>query len=88
MTPDLGDDGGAERYVWYEVAVHYIDCGKCGQSYCLEIQLKWHEPCSQSAPFLIVFEQSAPKAAKSAERIEGAMMAGGDMVGSYVVRST
>lgn len=34
----------------------------------------------QSAPLLIVSEQAAPRAPKSAERIEGAMMAGGDMV--------
>ena len=39
-----------------------------------------HSTCNQSAPFSIVVEQSAPRAAKSAERIEGAMMAGGDIV--------
>jgi hypothetical protein len=35
----------------------------------------------QSAPSSIVREQSAPSAAKSAERIEGAMIAGGDILG-------
>jgi hypothetical protein len=35
---------------------------------------------SHDAPFFMVFEQSSPRAAKSAERIEGAIMAGGDMV--------
>ena len=33
----------------------------------------------QSAPLSMVSEQAAPKAAKSAERIEGAMIAGGVM---------
>ena len=37
--------------------------------------------CSQSAPLPIVVEQSFPSSAKSAERIEGAMMAGGDIAG-------
>lgn len=37
--------------------------------------------CNQSAPLAIVFEHSFPRSAKSADRIEGAMMAGGDMVG-------
>ena len=36
--------------------------------------------CSQSAPFLIVSEQAAPKAAKSADRMEGAMMACGVII--------
>lgn len=36
--------------------------------------------CSQLAPCAIVFEHSFPSSAKSAERMEGAMMAGGDMV--------
>ena len=36
-------------------------------------------PCSQSAPLAIVLEHSLPRSAKSAERIEGAMMAGGDI---------
>lgn len=36
--------------------------------------------CSQSALLSIVVEQASPRAAKSAERIDGAMMAGGDMV--------
>jgi hypothetical protein len=35
--------------------------------------------CSQSQPLLIVVEHASPRAAKSAERIDGAMMAGGDM---------
>ena len=33
--------------------------------------------CSQSAPFSIVSEQAAPKAAKSADKMEGAMIACG-----------
>lgn len=32
---------------------------------------------SQSAPWAIVLRQSSPRLAKSAERIEGAMIAGG-----------
>ncbi len=36
--------------------------------------------CSQSAPSLIVFEHSAPRSAKSAERIEGAMIAAGAII--------
>ncbi len=35
--------------------------------------------CNQSAPSSIVFEQAAPRDAKSAERIEGATIAGGDI---------
>lgn len=35
--------------------------------------------CSQSAPWSIVFAHSAPSLAKSAERIEGAMIALGAM---------
>jgi hypothetical protein len=35
--------------------------------------------CSQSQPLLTVVEHASPRAAKSAERIDGAMMAGGDM---------
>lgn len=35
--------------------------------------------CSQSAPWSIVFAHSAPNFAKSAERIEGAMIALGAM---------
>ena len=34
----------------------------------------------QSAPLLMVSEQAAPRAPKSAERIEGAIVAGGDML--------
>jgi hypothetical protein len=34
---------------------------------------------SQSAPLSIVVEQAAPRAPKSADKIEGAMMALGDM---------
>lgn len=36
--------------------------------------------CSQSAPWSIVFAHSAPNFAKSAERIEGAIIALGAMV--------
>ena len=36
--------------------------------------------CSQLAPLRIVSEHAAPKAAKSAERMDGAIMAGGDIV--------
>lgn len=36
--------------------------------------------CSQFAPCAIVFEHSFPRSAKSAERIDGAMMAGGDIL--------
>lgn len=43
------------------------DEGKVGMAY-------------QSAPLLIVSEQAAPRAPKSAERIEGAIVAGGDML--------
>lgn len=38
--------------------------------------------CSQSAPCSMVFLHSAPSWAKSAERIEGAMIALGAMLGS------
>jgi hypothetical protein len=37
---------------------------------------------SQSAPCAIVLEHSAPRSAKSAERIDGAIIAGGDIVKS------
>jgi hypothetical protein len=37
---------------------------------------------SQSAPWVMVSEQAAPKAPKSAERMEGAMMAGGAILAS------
>lgn len=40
---------------------------------------------SQSAPSPIVLEHAAPRAAKSALRIDGAIMAGGVMVGDVVV---
>lgn len=36
--------------------------------------------CSQSAPWAIVSEHALPRAPKSAERIEGAMMALGAMI--------
>jgi hypothetical protein len=36
--------------------------------------------CSQLAPFEIVVEHSFPKSAKSADRIEGAIIAAGDIV--------
>ena len=36
--------------------------------------------CSQSAPLSIVVEQAAPNAPKSADKIEGAMIALGDIV--------
>lgn len=36
--------------------------------------------CSQSAPAAMVSEHAFPSSAKSAERIEGAIMAGGDIV--------
>jgi hypothetical protein len=36
--------------------------------------------CTQSPLFSMSIEQASPRAAKSAERIEGAMIAGGDMV--------
>lgn len=51
--------------------------------------MRTHSTCSQSAPFLMVVEQSAPRAAKSAERIDGAMMAGGDIaaeIGGKIVK--
>lgn len=41
--------------------------------------------CSQSAPSPMVFEHAAPRAAKSALRIEGAMIAGGAMVRTGLV---
>ncbi len=40
---------------------------------------------SQSAPSFMVFEHAAPNAAKSALRIDGAMMAGGDILASVCV---
>jgi hypothetical protein len=36
--------------------------------------------CSHKAPLFIVSEHSLPRLAKSAERIEGAMIAGGDIL--------
>lgn len=36
--------------------------------------------CNQSAPLSIVSEHAAPRAAKSAERIDGAMMADRGMI--------
>ncbi len=36
--------------------------------------------CSQSAPWEIVVLHASPRAAKSAERMDGEMMAGGDIV--------
>lgn len=41
--------------------------------------------CSHCAPFAIVSEHSLPRFAKSAESMEGAMMAAGDMVKVEVV---
>lgn len=35
--------------------------------------------CNQSAPLAIVFEHSLPRSAKSADRIDGAIMAAGDI---------
>lgn len=45
---------------------------------CTE-QAAAEETTHQSAPLWIVSEQAAPRAAKSADRMEGAMMAGGVM---------
>ncbi len=39
--------------------------------------------CSQSAPCEMVREHAAPRSAKSAERIDGAMMALGAMVADF-----
>jgi hypothetical protein len=36
--------------------------------------------CSQSAPWPMVSEHALPNAPKSADRIDGAMIAGGDIV--------
>lgn len=41
--------------------------------------------CNQSAPALIVSEHAFPSSAKSAERIEGAMMAGGDIAAALSI---
>lgn len=38
------------------------------------------EATHQSAPLSIVSEQAAPRAAKSADKMEGAMIAGGLMI--------
>jgi hypothetical protein len=40
--------------------------------------------CNQSAPWPIVREHSSPSLAKSAERMDGAMMAAGAMVGGQL----
>ena len=44
-----------------------------------ELGLEVKSRAYQSAPFLMVSSQAAPRASKSAERIEGAINAGGDM---------
>jgi hypothetical protein len=41
--------------------------------------------CSQSAPWPMVSEHALPSAPKSADRIDGAMMAGGDMASGSAV---
>lgn len=43
---------------------------------------------SHVAPLLMVSEQALPRAAKSAERIEGAIIAGGDMFNLFQYRLT
>lgn len=77
---DLGDHRGAKGQVGDEVTVHNVHCaagirsGQCGL-------LGWVccVPCSQSAPSDMVSEHALPRAPKSADRMDGAMMAGGDI---------
>ena len=42
-------------------------------------------PCNQSAPWSIVVEHAVPNAAKSADKMDGAMIAGGAIVNQQIV---
>ena len=66
-------------HVRNEVAVHDIDLDHL-RSACACDLMRVRGTCSQSAPWSMVAEQAAPKAAKSAERMDGAMIVGGDMM--------
>jgi hypothetical protein len=78
---DLGDNRGAESHIGHEMAVHDVDLGRVSDmaaNGCSRVQEG--RTCSQSAPWCIVSTHALPSSAKSADRIEGAMMAGGDMM--------
>ena len=78
MRPDLCHNGSAKGHVWNEVAVHLVR--RCVRELpCLGGRAHTISTCSQSAPSFIVSEQAAPKEPKSAERMDGAIMAGGDI---------
>ena len=81
MTADLRYDGCAEGHVRHEVAIHDIDLEASAWSSVFSSARgrTW----SQSAPWEIVSEHAFPSAPKSADRIDGAMIAGGDIFVNY-----
>ena len=79
---DLGHDGRAEGHVRHKVAVHDVDLGALVMSH--EESYPLEHTWSQSAPWEMVSEHALPSAPKSADKIEGAMIAGGDMLGGCV----
>jgi hypothetical protein len=76
---DLGYNGRAEGHVGHKMAVHDVDLHVSVA--CRTSQKSVSRTWSQSAPWEIVSEHALPNAPKSADRIDGAMMAGGDMTG-------
>lgn len=81
MASDLRNDWSSKGNIWDEMPIHCILSVPKLRLY-LGIYYVLISTCSQSAPCSMVFEQSAPSAAKSAERMEGAMMAAGDILGA------
>lgn len=80
VASDFGDDRRSKGNVWHKVAVHDIDVQPMGLSKLYVRVLQTQDAAYQSAPFSMVSEHSLPRAPKSAERIEGAMIAGGAML--------
>lgn len=80
MPPDLCNDGCSERDVWHKVPVP----GSTRQPLVVLMHRRvayMMSTWSQSAPCSMVREQSWPSWPKSADKIEGAMMVGGAMIG-------
>ena len=76
---DLGHDWGAEGHVGDEVAVHDVDLVVMRGQLSLKGEGRETVTWIQSALSSIVSEHAFPRAPKSADRMEGAMMADGDM---------
>lgn len=88
VAADLGDHGRTEGEVWDEMAVPEIGNGVSAR---VDVHTKdrvaglttyMMSTCNQSAPRSMVREHSAPRSAKSAERIDGAMIAFGAIASS------